>query len=70
MLVLGASKEAAGPGPLVSSLAAGATAGKFPIPITIVPGRAGPRATSRRWPEPWRAARPILGIFDLRSPIY
>jgi nucleotide-binding universal stress UspA family protein len=38
VLVLGASKEAAGPGPLVSSLAAGTTAGKFPIPITIVPG--------------------------------
>ena len=30
--------ESSGPGPLVSSLAAGATAGKFPIPITIVPG--------------------------------
>jgi nucleotide-binding universal stress UspA family protein len=38
ILVLGASKEASGPGPLVSSFAAGATAGKFPIPITIVPG--------------------------------
>jgi nucleotide-binding universal stress UspA family protein len=38
VLVLGASKEATGPGPLVSSLAAGATAGNFPIPITIVPG--------------------------------
>src|SRR5215467_5592910 len=38
VLVLGASKEAAGPGPLVSSLATGANAGKFPIPITIVPG--------------------------------
>jgi len=38
VLVLGASKEASGPGPLVSSLAAGATAAKFPIPITIVPG--------------------------------
>lgn len=38
VLVLGASKEAAGPGPLVSSLATGTTAGKFPIPITIVPG--------------------------------
>jgi nucleotide-binding universal stress UspA family protein len=38
VLVLGASKEASGPGPLVSSLAAGALAGKFPIPITIVPG--------------------------------
>src|SRR5262245_45181544 len=38
VLVLGASKEATGPGPLVSSLAVVATAGKFPIPITIVPG--------------------------------
>jgi nucleotide-binding universal stress UspA family protein len=38
VLVLGASKDAAGPGPLVSSLAAGNAAGKFPIPITIVPG--------------------------------
>jgi nucleotide-binding universal stress UspA family protein len=38
VLVLGASKEAAGPGPLVSSLGSGTTAGKFPIPITIVPG--------------------------------
>ena len=38
VLVLGASKETAGPGPLVSSLAVGATAGNFPIPITIVPG--------------------------------
>ena len=38
VLVLGASKEATGPGPLVSSLGAGATAGNFPIPITIVPG--------------------------------
>ena len=38
VLVLGASKDAAGPGPLVTSLAAGNAAGKFPIPITIVPG--------------------------------
>ena len=38
VLVLGASKETSGPGPLVSSLAAGVNAGKFPIPITIVPG--------------------------------
>jgi nucleotide-binding universal stress UspA family protein len=38
VLVLGASNESTGPGPLVSSLAMGATAGKFPIPITIVPG--------------------------------
>ena len=38
VLILGASKETAGPGPLVSSLATGVTAGNFPIPITIVPG--------------------------------
>jgi len=38
LLVLGASNDPAGPGPLVSTLAAGATAGTFPIPITIVPG--------------------------------
>jgi nucleotide-binding universal stress UspA family protein len=38
VLVLGASADPAGPGPLVSSLAAGGKAGTFPIPITIVPG--------------------------------
>ncbi|MFA5900795.1 MAG: universal stress protein [Hyphomicrobium sp.] len=38
VLVLGASAEAAGPGPLVSSLASGTAMGSFPIPITIVPG--------------------------------
>jgi len=38
ILVLGASTDPSGPGPLVSSLAAGAKAGTFPIPITIVPG--------------------------------
>jgi nucleotide-binding universal stress UspA family protein len=38
VLILGASKEAAGPGPLVASLAVGPAAGKFPIPITVVPG--------------------------------
>jgi nucleotide-binding universal stress UspA family protein len=38
ILVLGASVDSKGPGPLVASLAAGATAGRFPIPITIVPG--------------------------------
>jgi nucleotide-binding universal stress UspA family protein len=38
VLVLGASADPAGPGPLVSSLAAGVKAGTFPIPITIVPG--------------------------------
>ena len=38
ILVLGASKDPSGPGPLISALAAGKYAGEFPIPITIVPG--------------------------------
>ncbi len=38
LLVLGASIDTKGPGPLVSSLAAGSRAGTFPVPITIVPG--------------------------------
>ena len=38
ILVLGASTDAGGPGPLVASLATGKQAGSFPIPITIVPG--------------------------------
>jgi nucleotide-binding universal stress UspA family protein len=38
VLVLGASTDPEGPGPLVSSLAVGAKAGNFPVPITIVPG--------------------------------
>jgi nucleotide-binding universal stress UspA family protein len=38
VLVLGAAVDSKGPGPLVSSLAAGKAAGSFPIPITIVPG--------------------------------
>ena len=38
ILVLGASTEAKGPGPLVSSLALGRTAGTFPVPMVIVPG--------------------------------
>lgn len=38
VLVLGASVSRQGPGPLVSSLAAGSRAGTFPIPIYIVPG--------------------------------
>ena len=38
IMVLGASADTQGPGPLVSSLAVGKTAGTFPIPITIVPG--------------------------------
>jgi nucleotide-binding universal stress UspA family protein len=38
ILVLGAATDAKGPGPLVSSLAAGKNAGTFPVPVTIVPG--------------------------------
>ncbi len=38
VLVLGASKDPSGPGPLVSSLAGGRHAGVFPTPITVVPG--------------------------------
>ena len=38
ILVLGASTDAKGPGPLVSSMATGNLAGSFPIPIVIVPG--------------------------------
>jgi nucleotide-binding universal stress UspA family protein len=38
ILVLGAAADSKGPGPLVASLAAGSTAGQFPIPVTIVPG--------------------------------
>jgi len=42
ILVLGAATDSKGPGPLVSSLAAGGEAGRFPIPITIVPGNLTP----------------------------
>ena len=38
ILVLGAATDTKGPGPLVTSLATGKTAGTFPVPITIVPG--------------------------------
>jgi nucleotide-binding universal stress UspA family protein len=38
ILVLGASVDPVGPGPLVSSLALGRAAGSFPVPITVVPG--------------------------------
>jgi hypothetical protein len=34
VLVLGASPEASGPGPLVTAF----TGGRIPIPVTIVPG--------------------------------
>lgn len=39
ILVLGAATDAKGPGPLVSSFAAGKAAGGFPVPVTIVPGK-------------------------------
>lgn len=38
ILVLGASTEAKGPGPLVASLAAGQKSGGFQVPVTVVPG--------------------------------
>jgi nucleotide-binding universal stress UspA family protein len=38
VLVLGASRDPAGPGPLVTALASGRHVGHFPIPITVVPG--------------------------------
>lgn len=37
VMVLGASSEKSGPGPIISSLITG-HAGDFPIPVTIVPG--------------------------------
>ncbi|MGZ5850402.1 MAG: universal stress protein [Methyloceanibacter sp.] len=38
VLVLGASRDPAGPGPLVTTLAGGGHVGTFPVPITVVPG--------------------------------
>ncbi len=38
ILVLGASIDPKGPGPLVSALGSGQMAGNFHIPITVVPG--------------------------------
>ena len=38
VLVLGASSDSQGPGPLVEALGDGSWAGNFPIPIYIVPG--------------------------------
>ena len=80
MLVLGASTETTGPGPLVSSLAAGTTAGKFPIPDHHRAGHL-PLEESRRWPERIRGSEiagvplaPRRGIarlvFDPARPIY
>jgi nucleotide-binding universal stress UspA family protein len=39
ILVLGASLDAKGPGPLVASLATARTSGGFSIPVTVVPGQ-------------------------------
>jgi nucleotide-binding universal stress UspA family protein len=39
ILVLGASIDAKGPGPLVSSLASARVAGGFAVPVTVVPGQ-------------------------------
>ena len=39
ILVLGASLDAQGPGPLVASLASGNAAGGFLVPVTVVPGK-------------------------------
>ena len=38
IIVLGASVDQAGPGPLISNLVTGAKAGTFPVPISIIPG--------------------------------
>ncbi len=38
VVVLGASTDPKGPGPIVSTLVAGKAAGAFPVPITVVPG--------------------------------
>lgn len=38
IIVLGASVEQSGPGPLITNLFTGNKAGTFPIPISIIPG--------------------------------
>jgi len=38
IIVLGASEEQSGPGPLISNLVSGNKAGSFPVPISIIPG--------------------------------
>lgn len=38
IIVLGASVEQSGPGPLISNIFTGSKAGNFPIPISIIPG--------------------------------
>ena len=39
ILVLGASIDAKGPGPLISMLSAGHAGRVFPVPVTVVPGQ-------------------------------
>jgi nucleotide-binding universal stress UspA family protein len=39
ILVLGASNDATGPGPLVASLATARSGGGFAVPVTVVPGQ-------------------------------
>lgn len=41
ILVLGASTDPKGPGPLVTAIGSGQMAGNFVVPITIVPGNLG-----------------------------
>ena len=69
VLVLGASKEATGPGPLVSSLAAGASGRQIPDPHHHRARRAGASRTSRRWPEAPEGAG-LPWHFDPLRPIY
>jgi len=38
IIVLGASVDQTGPGPLITNLLTGGNAGNFPIPISIIPG--------------------------------
>ena len=51
ILVLGASTDAAGPGPLVSSLAAGTAAGQLPDPHHHRARERWRSRTFRRWPD-------------------
>ena len=56
VLVLGASKDPSGPGPLVTTLAGGRLAGTFPVPITVVPGCLGLEEILALWREAASAA--------------
>lgn len=39
IIVLGASQDQTGPGPLISDIVSGSKAGTFPVPISIIPGQ-------------------------------